>query len=397
MLLARNFKKVLFLYLVFAALLVLPVQSQAPTPTPAPGTANCGLPTVPTEWTSSTSQTVWNMTADCVIPPWSTGIRYIQVTSGDFTINGNGYTIRGPRDNWIVTATGSTAILRLNNVTIEGDGVSVGVPVRVTRGGTLYATNVIIRNHQPVQPSGLAAMWVDRGGPSFTTRAYLTNVAFYNNNTGPRVTASNDRGTALMAWNADEVTINGGIFGGNRGHDAVVRVKGGTLRLRGCIQFGSNYKANGEPAVDISQTSGTTLDDQRTPCPPEPKKKAKAATPTPTATPRPDYGASYTALQTATGMVFQATYGLESGVHFRLLDGAGIGVQALADNYILAVDVYGYVEQGVEVCFPQAGRLFFLDARFSPRAMALLTSTVVDGMTCAAIDTPGSIVLLPPE
>ena len=89
--------------------------------------------------------------------------------------------------------------------------------------------------------------------------------------------------------------------------------------------------------------------------------------------------------------------GLTSGVQCQRLDGGGIGVAALADSYILAVDIFGYVEQGVEVCFPQAGRLFFLDSRFSPRRMSLMTATVVDGMTCASIDTAGSIVLLPPE
>ena len=101
-------------------------------------------------------------------------------------------------------------------------------------------------------------------------------------------------------------------------------------------------------------------------------------------------------LNQATGIVVHATYGLASGVQCQRLDGGGIGVQAIVDGgFIDAVDIWGYVEQGVEVCFPQAGELLFLDARMMPRAAAPLASTVVNGMTCGAIETPGSIVLMP--
>ena len=95
-------------------------------------------------------------------------------------------------------------------------------------------------------------------------------------------------------------------------------------------------------------------------------------------------------------MTFETTYGLDSGVHFRQLDGAGIGVQSIIDaGPLAALDVYGYVEQGVEVCFPQIGRVIFLDARAMPRAITTLPATVRDGMTCAYLDSPGSLVLLP--
>ncbi len=134
-----------------------------------------------------------------------------------------------------------------------------------------------------------------------------------------------------------------------------------------------------------------------TPTPgPRTSKKKDPPRPTPTATPRPAYAASYTALQTETGMTFEAAYGLESGVHFRQLDGGGIGVQSIIDaGPLAALDVYGYVEQGVEVCFPQIGRVIFLDARTMPRAITTLPATVRDGMTCVYLDSPGSLVLLP--
>ena len=116
----------------------------------------------------------------------------------------------------------------------------------------------------------------------------------------------------------------------------------------------------------------------------------------PTSTPRPQIAATHVALQAATGATFGATFGLDSGVHFRQLDGAGIGVQSIIDaGYLEAFDVWGYVEQGVEVCFSQVGRVIFLDARTSPRAIVPLTSTVVNGQTCVSINSPGSLVLLP--
>ena len=116
--------------------------------------------------------------------------------------------------------------------------------------------------------------------------------------------------------------------------------------------------------------------------------------PTPTATPQ--IAATHVALQASTGATFRATFGMDSGVHFRQLDGAGIGIQSIIDaGFLEAFDVYGYVEQGVEVCFPQIGRVIFLDANTSPRAIVSLPSIIVNGQTCVSINSPGSLVLLP--
>ncbi len=152
-----------------------------------------------------------------------------------------------------------------------------------------------------------------------------------------------------------------------------------------------------ETATTLAMTATATPTATPTPEPRPSKKKAKdPPRPTPTATPRPAYAASYVALQTETGMTFEAAYGLESGVHFRQLDGGGIGVQSIIDaGPLAALDVYGYVEQGVEVCFPQIGRVVFLDARTMPRAIIALEATIKDGMTCVFLNSPGSLVLLP--
>ena len=405
-----NIKRALLL--LFCLLFTVPsYANHPPDGGPVPGdVSDCGLPVGNRiQWRTTTTQKVYNMTADCIFPDWAPKHWYIRVYSGDFTINGNGYRIVGPVDNWVF-AVNNTGVLRLNNLSIVGagligsnpDGGSLGVPLRVSSSGTLHLTNVTIQNHVIAHPAtlpndqGLSAVFVNTSGS-----VYLKNVRFINIDAtivtnDPPLTPRPEVGSALTVWNGAEAVLDNVSFSGNRGLDRVVGVAGTTtLRLRNCIAFRNNIKADGSRAVSMEVRTGVTLDDQRGPCP---KKKEEEPTPVPSATPPPDYGASYTVLQTETGMVFRPTFGLDSGVHFRQLDGAGIGVQSLIDaGYLAALDVYGYVEQGVEVCFPQIGRVAFLDATMSPRAMSILEATVANGMTCVALHRPGSLVLLPPE
>lgn len=79
----------------------------------------------------------------------------------------------------------------------------------------------------------------------------------------------------------------------------------------------------------------------------------------------------------------------------RRLGASGVAVPHLiAQGVIDAVDLWGHITDGTEVCFRQPGRLTFLDAATSPRQEATLSAYQRDGMTCAAIDRPGTVVLL---
>lgn len=90
-----------------------------------------------------------------------------------------------------------------------------------------------------------------------------------------------------------------------------------------------------------------------------------------------------------------ATYGQRSGVQCRQLDGSGIGVQSIIDaGFISAVDVWGYVEQGVEICFPQLGSITFLDAATSPRTVSTLDSYSRGNSTCVHLTRAGAVVLM---
>ena len=94
--------------------------------------------------------------------------------------------------------------------------------------------------------------------------------------------------------------------------------------------------------------------------------------------------------------VVTATFGLYSGLQCQLVDGAGIGVQSIIDaGFISAVNLWGYVEQGAEICFPQLGSLVFLDSAVSPRVASPIASYRKGDSTCAHVSRPGTVVLMP--
>ncbi len=96
-----------------------------------------------------------------------------------------------------------------------------------------------------------------------------------------------------------------------------------------------------------------------------------------------------------TGAVVTASQGLESGVQCRDVTAAGVGNQTVYDaGFIAAVDIWGDLGPGVEICFPQIGALMFLDAAAAPRVASSLASYGVGGSTCASVNRAGMVVLV---
>ena len=134
-------------------------------------------------------------------------------------------------------------------------------------------------------------------------------------------------------------------------------------------------------------------------CAPFPAKKLRSdASITPTVTPTrlpPVYtgGAMLKA-----GFQISATHGLRSGVQFQRVDSRGIGIQAVIDAGLIdALDVWGYAEQTIEVCFPFGvgpGPLLFLDATAIPRTIRTMTSILRAGRVCGTVNGPGTIVMV---
>lgn len=363
-------KSVLLLCLVWICVFAIPVQGQA---TPTPIACNTG--------NTLADATTYELTADC-----DDASTTITISSGEATVNGNGYTISGATGNPVISV--SAATLNLNNITISSSGTADGRIVDVANASTLNARNVIFRDNQVQRVVHVA------GGGASTVD--FTNVQFLSNGPAPPRT-SDEMGSAIFVWSdaATVVNIDGATFSGNQGQDQVIRVNVGRLNIRGCVRASGNTNAAGDgPAVFANgRATDVTITGGPGGCP----KKKKKATPAPTATQRPT-PSTCIGLREATGIAVSATLGLDSGIQCQQLDGGGIGIQSLAENYIAAVDLWGYVDQGVEVCFPQAtGQIVFLDARMSPRSVSPMLSHVADGMLCASTKTPGSIVLLPPE
>ncbi len=83
------------------------------------------------------------------------------------------------------------------------------------------------------------------------------------------------------------------------------------------------------------------------------------------------------------------------GAQGKRVDARGVGNQAIIEQGLLdAIDMWGYISPGTEVCFAQHGKLMLLDAAYSPRRAMPLAAYQRDGMTCATIDRAGTVVLL---
>ena len=98
-----------------------------------------------------------------------------------------------------------------------------------------------------------------------------------------------------------------------------------------------------------------------------------------------------------TDLSVTAVNGLNSGIEFQRVDQGGVGIDSILDlGFLDAVDVWSYIGGGYEVCFPQIGKIIFLDAATSPRTVMEIQYEYRDGYTCASLDRAGTLVLVRP-
>ena len=96
-----------------------------------------------------------------------------------------------------------------------------------------------------------------------------------------------------------------------------------------------------------------------------------------------------------TDLLLSAVNGLRSGLQCRRVGAAGVGNQSVMELGLMdAVDVWGNIGGGYELCFPQLGRIMFLDAATSPRSMVDTNYYIQGGYTCASMDRAGTVVLV---
>jgi|GEM_PF-5826350 len=100
--------------------------------------------------------------------------------------------------------------------------------------------------------------------------------------------------------------------------------------------------------------------------------------------------------QLSGGSSFVVAQGAQaSNVNCTTLSVTGVGNQWVIDQgFIRAVDVWGNFSGDVEVCLIGSGSLIFMDAAGAPRVPVAIASFSRNGMTCAVISTPGSVILV---
>ncbi len=96
-----------------------------------------------------------------------------------------------------------------------------------------------------------------------------------------------------------------------------------------------------------------------------------------------------------TGLRIHAFDGMDGGIQFRRLTHYGVGNREVIDlGFRDAVDIWGNIGSGYEVCFPQIGSIGFLDAATSPRSLIFPDYSLDDGWTCASLNIAGTMVLV---
>ena len=103
----------------------------------------------------------------------------------------------------------------------------------------------------------------------------------------------------------------------------------------------------------------------------------------------------YTCEHLPDNIIVRPVAGTRSGIQCQVIHEAGVGQRAVIDKGIIAaVDIWAWVDPGVEVCLRGQGNLIFLDAADAPRSVSLIPAYTESDMTCATFNRPGSLVLV---
>jgi hypothetical protein len=86
------------------------------------------------------------------------------------------------------------------------------------------------------------------------------------------------------------------------------------------------------------------------------------------------------------------------GASARQVGAASIGIPSIINaGFIDAIDIWGPHGARGDVCFAEKGRLLFKDSTTMPHLLVWLDSYQRNGMTCAQIDRPGTLILIAGE
>ena len=194
----------------------------------------------------------------------------------------------------------------------------------------------------------------------------------------------------------ESITVSWGDTPGASGHgyDVFIGPAGGNSNDPAGGTDGTSYTINGlrpdtayriivvitgNPHLGHSEIFVTTGDND---------EDEEASTRRPKAVPPPDTCPKLPARVAVFGYIKRVT-------QCQMVDAAGIGrLDLIQRGFIDAVDVWSYVNGGLEICFRNDGWLVFLDAAYTPRMLMELERYHRDGMTCGTIDSAGTVALV---
>ena len=352
---------------------------------PAPVASACGLPLKGVLQTSAS----YVLKNDCQLR----GPLYIP-KGLTVKIDGKGFTIR--------SASGKRGIHTAGTTTIENivyDGGSQANLVTALRGNLTVRQSTFKNQKRPLR--------------LFDNTIRFENVLFEDNDVGTYYW-----GSVMQVYRGGDVTIHDSIIRNNKGGRGAILLAFPYLsnipkvNLTGYTTFENN-----SPADTLKHNNSGTLTDNtsNSPAPgdlligaplavyidiPAPSISSDESSPGAgrrRATPIPICSGEW--LNRHTGIRVWATYGLCSGVQFRRLEAGWVtGNQQVIDaGFMDAVDVWGYAEQGVEVCFPAYGAMVLLDAANVPRTLEPLEAYLDGNLTCARFAKAGTAVLISPQ
>ncbi len=191
---ARNVFCLVLASLVLGWVLVTPATGQTLTRAQNPLPGDCGLPSHGF-FNVDATVTTFNMTSDCLFSEGSSD-GYLHFAAGDFTINGNGFTITVPADSVGLFAAGTRDPDNIQEsahyVTLRGKANASRAALMARGGGVVYANNVTF-----VGTRNAVVVLQD-------SRVYLENVTFLQNS------ASAPYGSAItLSDTVDDVFIPG--------------------------------------------------------------------------------------------------------------------------------------------------------------------------------------------
>ena len=300
----------------------------------------------------------------------------------------------------------------LQNITIEnstfygnqakGEGGALYLNQGNANGSVTLKHVTIVGNTAPANKGG--GIMAARQGLTDTVKLYLYNTLLANNGAG-----KDCHGTAPEA--RDGSLHQDGSCGGDTTNNPLLgAVTGEGAQAHYPLRAGSPAIDIGSPAhclptdqIGTSRPQGGKCDAGAierpfTPPPAEEEESGVSASASSRRAAAPAVqGPPPAVLLNQMGYRITATHGLYSGIQCKKVGPEGVGIDwVLERGFIDAIDCWGYVEQGVEVCFPALGAVVFLDASTSPRSASMQYSAYIaaDNYTCVNINQAGTIVLV---